>query len=126
MYKEFLQRKFLKTGKPWRHEYECSSIHLFRRFHQNIYPIKNGKGLIIANSLSIAIPMKNIGRIASDAIEKLYLNSDGFVVQCCNCRCTQRAEEPKIWDWVTKWIENIPSNFSHTICPICYDFYWKK
>lgn len=115
-----------KTGKPWRHEYECSTINEFRKFHQDTYPINKGSILVIKNTLNIKLPMEKIGRKVFKAVNKNYTDSNGFVTQCCNCRCTQRAKEPEIWDWVPDWIENIPINFSHSICPVCFDYYWKK
>ena len=116
----------LKTKKPWKHEYECSSIQEYRQFHQNTYPLKNGKGLIVTNTLTVNLPMNSQNRKAYDALNKRYVANSGYVTQCSNCRCTQRANEIDVWDWVPKWVENIPKNFSHSICPICFDYYWKK
>jgi hypothetical protein len=118
--------KVLKTGKPWHHEYECSAVDEFREFHQNTYRIKDGKGLIIINTLTIHSPMKETGRKAYKVSDKRYLNTTGFLTQCSNCRCTQRANETNIWDWVPEWVEKIPDNCSHSICPICFDYFWKK
>lgn len=126
--KNFYKENFLnvlKTRKPWRHEYECSSIEEFRKFHQKTYPLKNGKGLVVINTLTIEVPMESIDRKALEIIDNRYVNKDGLVTQCSNCRCTQRANELDIWDWVPKWIIDIPENFSHSICPICFDYYWK-
>ncbi|WP_298883571.1 hypothetical protein [uncultured Polaribacter sp.] len=116
----------LKTKKPWKHEYECSSIQEYRQFHQNTYPLKNGKGLIVTNTLTVNLPMNSQNRKAYDALNKRYVANSGYITQCSNCRCTQRANEIDVWDWVPKWVENIPKNFSHSICPICFDYYWKK
>lgn len=116
----------LKTGKPWRHEYECSSINEFRKFQQDTYPIKDRSILVIKNTLTIQLPIEKKGRKKFKAIKNRYTNANGFVTQCSNCRCTQRVKEPEIWDWVPDWIENFPENFSHSICPICFDYYWKK
>ena len=118
--------KVFKTGKPWRHEYECSTINEFRKFQQDTYPIKDGSILVIKNTLTIQLPIEKVGRIEFKAIKKRYTNTNGFVTQCSNCRCTQRAIEADVWDWVPDWIENIPKNFSHSICPICFDYYWKN
>ncbi|WP_298777507.1 hypothetical protein [uncultured Polaribacter sp.] len=118
--------KVLKTGKPWRNEYECSSKDEFRKFNQNTYPIKGGNGLIIINTLTINSSMKIIGRKAIKVVDQRYVNSDGFVTQCSNCRCTQRVNEPDIWDWVPEWVKETPENFSHSICTICFDYYWKN
>ncbi|SDR90932.1 hypothetical protein SAMN05216503_1357 [Polaribacter sp. KT25b] len=126
--KNFYTEKFmevLKTGKPWHHEYECSSVDHFREFHQDTYPLKNGKGLIISNSLTIHLPMSKTGRKAFKAQDKRYVDATGFVTQCSNCRCTQRVMEPEIWDWVPEWVNKIPKNCSHSICPICFDYFWK-
>ena len=116
----------LKTKKPWKHEYECSSIQEYRQFHQHTYPLKNGKGLIVTNTLTVNLPMNSQNRKAYDALNKRYVANSDYVTQCSNCRCTQRANEIDVWDWVPKWVENIPKNFSHSICPICFDYYWKK
>jgi hypothetical protein len=126
--KDFYTEKFLKvlkTGKPWRHEYECSSVDKFRQFHQDTYPIKDGKGLIIINTLTVNLPMKMTGREALKALNKQYTHNTGLITQCSNCRCTQRVEEPGVWEWIPEWVENIPINSSHSICPICFDYYWK-
>jgi hypothetical protein len=117
--------KVLDTGKPWRHEYECSSINEFRQFHQETYPLKNGTGLIIINTITINLPMKDKRRNTLKAIDNRYVNDTGFITQCSNCRCTQRVKEPEVWDWVPEWLKNMPENSSHSICPICFDYYWK-
>ena len=116
----------LKTGKVWNHKYECSSKDESRIFNQRTYRLKNGDGLIVINSLLVKLPMKSIDRKAYQAVEENYLHTTGLITQCCNCKNTQRAKQPNIWDWVPAWIKNIPSNMSHSICPICYDYYWKN
>ena len=117
--------KVLDTGKPWRHEYECSSINKFRLFHQETYPLKGGSGLIIINTIAINLPMKDKGKNALKAMDNRYVNDNGFITQCSNCRCTQRAEESEVWDWIPEWVEKMTENSSHSICPICFDYYWK-
>ena len=119
--------KVLKTGKPWRHDYECSSVDEFREFRQDTYRLKDGKGLIIINTLTIHKPMNEIERESLKVLDNRYVNaSTGFITQCCNCRCTQQAEEPEIWDWIPEWVKKIPNNCSHSICPICFDYFWKR
>lgn len=117
--------RVLTTGEVWSHEYECSSIDVSRLYHQSTYPLKNGEGLIIINTLMVKLPMSKIGRKAYEAIEKTYVQSDGYITQCSNCRYTQRAEQPQIWDWVPAWVEKMSNNFSHSICPTCFDYHWK-
>lgn len=117
--------RVLETGEVWNHEYECSSKDESRLYHQSTYPLKNGEGLIIINTLKVKLPMNEVGRTAYEAVEKSYVNSDGYITQCSNCRNTQRAEQPQIWDWVPAWVEQMPNNFSHSVCPTCLDYFWK-
>lgn len=113
----------LVTEKVWHHEFECSEPHTFRRYYQSAYPLKNSKGLILINKLVAHLP---INRKAFEAIKIRYVQPiTGLILQCSNCRCTQRASEPEIWDWVPDWVESIPKNCSHSICPPCLDYYWK-
>lgn len=99
--KNFYTKNYLncfKTGKPWHHEYECSSKEEFREFHQGAYPLKNKKILIVINTLTVHLPIHEKGKVNFKVSDKRYLNSKGFVTQCSNCKCTQRIEEPAIWD----------------------------
>lgn len=118
-------KNVLATGKVWRHEYECSSIDEFRYFHQGVYPLKDGEGIIVINTLLVNVPADLINRKAYEAIEKQYLQPTGLITQCTNCRYTQRADQPEIWDWVPSWVEKMPDNISHSICPTCFDYHWK-
>ena len=126
--KNFYKQNYLNvliTGKPWRNQYECSSVNEYREFHQDVYPLKNLKGLIIVNTLTVHLPMEQKGRKVYKISDKRYVNTAGFVTQCSNCRCNQRVNEPEIWDWVPEWVEKLPKNCSHSICPTCFDYYWK-
>lgn len=118
-------KEVLSTGKNWTQEYECSSPETYRMYHQTAYPFKNGKGLIIVNVLSVRIPMDQTERIVNGATENSYTNQDGLIVQCSNCRYTERADKAETWDWVPDLVKQMPENMSHTICPICLDYYWK-
>jgi hypothetical protein len=114
--------KVLKEKKVWKHEYECSSPEIFRVFSQDVYPLKNSKGLIVVNSLKIERPFNKGERNISTLSETEYYNSNGLITQCTNCRRTQRSND--IWDWVPSLVLNMPEQVSHSICPICYDYYW--
>ncbi|WP_339661855.1 hypothetical protein [uncultured Polaribacter sp.] len=117
--------KVLETGKPWHHEYECSSKEEFREFHQGAYPVKDGKCIIVINTLIVHLPMHQKRLKKFNVSDKRYVDTTGFVTQCSNCKCTQRIEEPEIWDWVPEWVVKTPNNSSHSICPTCFDYYWK-
>ncbi len=118
-------RTVIESGKVWHHEYECSSNSEFRQFHQITYPLKNGEGLLVMNTLMVDIPMADLNRRAFSALEERYTQPSGLIVQCSNCRRTQRANDSKVWDWVPAWVKFRPKNISHSICPICYDYHWK-
>ncbi len=115
----------LATGEHWQHEFECSSRNEFRLFHQGCYPLKNGEGLIIINTLKVNLPMNRIDLKDYEAINKRYVQSTGLITQCSNCRHIQCVEQPEIWHWVPAWVEKTPCNASHSICPTCFDYHWK-
>ena len=116
----------LATGKVWRNEYECSSVDEYRYFHQIVYPLKKSQGLIIVNSLVIALPMDEVvNRKIHDANKELYIKDTVFITQCSNCRRVQRNDESEIWDWVPTWVAKMPIETSHSYCPTCFDHHWK-
>lgn len=118
----------LKSGKSWYHEYECSSITAYRSFFQTTYRLKNSKGLAVISSLSLELPMEKLYRIPCEAKENHYFQKSGFINQCSNCRFTKRADHSQKWEWVPQWINNIPKNINHSLCPNCqgyFDYYGK-
>lgn len=115
----------LETGKIWRSEYECSSPNEFRYYHQSVFPLKNNDGLLIVNTLMVKFPIEMKNHTLYKAIVNRYLQPTGFITQCSNCRYTQRNNEPENWDWVPSWINKMPNNMSHSICPLCFDYHWK-
>jgi len=117
--------KVMATGKVWNHIYECSSPEYFREYSQLVYPLYNGQGVLVVNRLNIKIPIKKIKLDRYKPLEHFYRHKTGIIHQCSNCRCIQRVGNPDKWDWVSDWVKQIPENTSHTICPICFDFYWK-
>jgi len=128
IFRKFYLEKFkesLATGKVWRFDYECSSAETFRTFNQITYPLKNGEGLIVVNRIRVEMPMSKTNRISKKALENSYLHDTGFINQCSNCRCVQSISDPEVWDWVPDWVKDMHPKTSHTICPVCYDYYWK-
>jgi hypothetical protein len=115
----------LTTKTPWHHEYECSSADTYKEFFQGVYPLKNAQGLVLINSLKIEIPMATApGRDPHPAVEGRYLQTTGLLTQCSNCRRTLRNDGSEIWDWVPRWVSDMPPYTSHSICPTCRDYYW--
>lgn len=118
-------REVLLNGEVWSHEYECSSIDKYRVFQMITYPLRNGRGLIVVNTLKIE-RMRGSSQVTVESPNPNdYIQQTGWFTQCSNCRRTQRTANSPIWDWVPCWVDEMPSNTSHSICPICYDYYWK-
>lgn len=125
--KYYLQHytRALSKKEHWTNEHECSSYDTYRNFFQRAYPIHNGDCLIIVNSLVKELPMKEVNRKEAIFKEEVYLDSSGFINQCSNCRRTQRVDEEDQWDWIPDLVITPQLQVSHTICPICFDYYWK-
>lgn len=118
-------KKVLATRQVWAHEYECSSDREFRVFRQVVYPLKDEAGLVVVNSQLVNLPMAIIQRTSCEGIEQEYRQESGLITQCTNCRLTKRKDPSEIWDWVPEWARNIPTDCSLSICPVCFDYYWK-
>ncbi len=119
-------RKAMDTLTVWNHDYECSGIDVYRLFRQSALPLKNGQGLVVINSISVEKARDETEETFYNARAEDYLQKTGWLIQCCNCRRTQRANDSPVWDWVPAWVDRIPDHTSHSICPICYDYYWKQ
>ena len=113
------------VGTPWSHDYECSSPTRLRYYHQSVYPLSNREAVVVVNSLRISRPHDAMKRPAKPATEALYRDHNGFIAQCSHCRRVQRVDHPTQWDWVPAWVKAMPANTSHSLCHICYDYYYK-
>lgn len=124
--KEFYLDNFtrvLESRDVWHHDYECSSPYFFRVFHQSVFPLYNGKGLVIINSLTKEHPHE--GNTNPPPNNEAYTNNNGLICQCSNCRRVKKPFQPEKWDWVPQWVKSVPDNTSHTICPVCFDYYYE-
>jgi len=118
--------RVVDTGKPWQHEYECSSPERFRVYHQTVYPFRNGQGLLVVNSLCEERGHINDYRPPHPPDAGVYRSREtGLITQCCNCRRTQRCGEPERWDWVPAWVARMPHKTTSGLCQLCYEYYWK-
>lgn len=118
--------KVIQESKVWTHEYECSSSGVYRLFYQEVFPLKNREGVIVVNSLRTEQIIDEDFRKVSTYPMNEYISSTGMITQCSNCRKIQRVNQQEIWDWVPALIEEGNEYTSHSICPVCYDYYWKK
>lgn len=114
----------LRSGVVWEHDYECSSPDLFRMYHETAYPMHNQSGILVMSSLRV----QSAHAPASGPFplsESLYRNECGLIMQCGYCRRFQRNTNRDIWDWNPEWLRHPPGQVSHSLCNICYDYYFK-
>lgn len=122
-YYETSCRSCLETGERWEHRYECSSRHLYRQFHQIVYPL-DGSGLLVVNSLVVEQPHDEAERPPQNPDESVYRDEDGLLNQCAHCRRVQNVRSEQRWDWVPEWVEKFPEKTSHSFCPTCLGYYY--
>ncbi len=123
-YYEALYHKVLNAQKHFHHVFDCSSPREERTYDQMLYPLRKEKGILLVNGLRFKRALIKDAS-SSDLIEQSYLQLDGFFHECSNCRRTLRNDGTGSWDKIPAHIENMPPNVSHTICPICFDHFWK-
>ncbi len=114
----------LETGVVWEHDYECSSPELFRVYHETAYPMHNRRGVLVMSSLVVEAEHAPADG-PSPLSESLYRNAIGLITQCGYCRRFQREKEGDVWDWNPEWIRHPPARVSHSLCAICFDYYFK-
>ncbi len=117
--------KSLEDSKPWSFEYQCSSAAIYRNFYHRTYPVSGGDCMIIINSLAVERPIGEVHARQLDPSDQIYLQPDRYVHQCSNCRRTKRTTSPDHWDWVPGYIDRFHDQVSHTLCPLCFEYYWK-
>jgi hypothetical protein len=108
-------------GRAVSHDYECSSPSVFRQFRMQIYPLLAGRGFTVINSLTVERPHN---RLVWEPSEAVYRNSNGLIRMCANCRRTNRAGHPDIWDWVPAYLERTRRDVTHGLCPVCAEYYY--
>lgn len=107
------------TGKPWEHEYECSSPERFRRFHMTVYWVEQDK-YVVVHSRRIESAHSRLECAPSDA---RYVR-DGVIKMCSHCRRVENPEGHESWDWVPDYVRQPTPRISHGLCPPCGAFYW--
>lgn len=112
--------------RPLQHEYECSSGSLYRRFQLSVYPLRNHQGLLIVNALVVERLHDPTEREPRAADKSSYADQHGLIHQCCHCRRVQNQKIKNRWDWVPQWVDHVPRETSHTLCPLCLDYYYPE
>jgi hypothetical protein len=120
-----LYKEILKNNEVWEHDYECSSPEAYRVFHETAYPLPDLEGIMVVNSLLLEKEHTDTERASMPPIEEHYRLPSGLITQCSYCRRFQRSTAPAVWDWVPDWISHPPEKISHSLCRICFDYYFK-
>ena len=115
-------RAALSSGKPFEHDYQCSSPERYRHFRQTAYPLPDRSGLLISHHLVAESAEVANASAATTAIS--YRDASGTIVQCMHCRKLRRPSDPAHWDWVPALVEKPATETSHALCPRCLDFYY--
>lgn len=124
--RSFYEIKFracLDHGEPWLNDYECSSAGVFRKFRQTVYPLKEGSGLLIVNSLTLESAHDPADRTPRPAVESSYRGENGAISQCAHCRRVMVPRDSERWDWVPAWVEHPPQTVEFVLCGTCEDGY---
>ena len=84
--------------------------------------MQKSPGLFVINSLQVETPHQIA---ASLPLEDAYRTSTGFIAMCASCRRTRRqGTATEVWDWVPKFVEEMPIHTTHGICPPCRELYY--
>ena len=113
--------KVERERELWECNYECSSPHAFRKFRMQIQLLAPS-GYLVRNHLLVEHPHLS----SADTGTAEYLNSNSLIVLCMHCRCSQRAQEPYHWDFVPGHLEPGLTNVTHSLCPICLEYFYPK
>jgi hypothetical protein len=111
------------SGPQVRHEYECSSPDIFRRYLMTLYRLGEAEGILVVNSLVVEEPHDPGTRPSHEPLPAAYVDENGFIHQCAGCRRVMNLKEEDRWDWVPAWVAKPPLRTSHTLCSTCLPFF---
>lgn len=112
------------TVAPKQSEYECSSPTLYRHFAMHLYSMGK-EGIIVVNSLLVDEPHAKQSSSEQHVFkDENYIDKNGILHQCANCRRIVNLTNQGQWDWIPKFISNIYPKTSHGICSICMKYYY--
>jgi hypothetical protein len=114
-------QKVEREHAAWECTYECSSPEVFRKFRMQIQPLAPS-GYLVRNNLTVEHPHVP----SAPAEETEYLDSKSLIILCMHCRSSQRANLPSHWDFVPAHLERRLTNVSHSLCPVCLEYFYPK
>jgi hypothetical protein len=105
----------------WECIYDCSSPGVFRKFRMQIQLLAPS-GYLVRNSLLIEEAH------APSALSSFqdHLSPDSPIILCMHCRCTRRVHMPSHWDFVPAHLDRSLTNVSHSLCPVCLEYFYPK
>ena len=116
----------LSTGRAHRHVYECSSPAIFRCFQLTVFPLGHGQGILAVNTLL----KEELYRTPepSEVSEPLDVDAPDSraLSHCIHCRRFRRNEPASEWQWVPRWVSNLPSGVKHQLCDRCLRHYYQN
>ena len=123
----FYERKYaaaFRGGKWIGFDYECSSPEVFRLFHMALRPIDNSN-LLVVNSY---LPNHRSPLLLKNQAlpESSYVSPSGYITMCANCRRTQRQEQARIWDFVSRFLRETKRAICHGLCPKCVQYLYPE
>jgi hypothetical protein len=94
-------------------DYQCHSIHKFRKYHLTLLPIPGTDLLAMVHSLLVERPMP----FEPQAASAYHHGAGNVVTMCAQCRRTRNTQQH--WNWVPEFITTPPRRISHAICQDC-------
>jgi hypothetical protein len=96
--------------------YECSSATTFRTFQLRMFPV--GRGVLMVHT---PIEQRPHDREPEPPDESVFRDGHRFISQCCNCRRTRQPER-RSWHWIPAWVNQLPDDVTHVLCPPCFGY----
>jgi len=113
--------RVFRLDSPWEHLYDCSAPTKKRTFRMRALRLPDRNHIIVSNELVYeADGVQGPVALAAD-----YIDGDGFLLQCANCRRSRRVGTAT-WDWVPAYVADPVALVSHGLCPTCLALHYPR
>ncbi len=109
------------SGQRLEHDYECSSPQRFRTYRMLVYPSK-GATLVVTHALRVERAHDRPALPADDA----RYRHEGLLRMCSHCRRVRGPTPEERWDWLPDYVNQMPPDVSHGLCPPCFEHYYPE